>query len=1432
MIYRNRYILRLTIFLTALLAGGSITVMAQGSSTGVVIHGSVFGGGNNAGVLINSEVNMSTGKVEGNVYGGGNIGDVGTHAPQSSPSVGNYDWTANTGLSQVTITGGTIGLGSSETSEITKEHGNVFGGGKGAATTFECEQGMVYQTSVSINTTGSVVKGNVYGGGEVSRVEGNTEVTIGIASGSDVPTIKGSVFGAGAGLETHGYSALVRGTSTVTVQGKAQVNKNVYGGGELASVGRYKVKTPANASEVPESLPYGMPASLINGGTTTVTIQDNAEIGTESNGNGHVYGAGQGLEPRQDYDYVTDENYNGEGDYNIDDHKPKRMISGNTYEYFSGVSAYLQFVETLALSAATDVTIGGSATIWGSVFGGSESGFVYHDTDVKIQGGTVKGDAFGGGRGLESFAEAGRVRGNTKLAVSDGTVEGNVYGGGNMGDVGTIYKPTGSYDYEWKNTDANGNSLDAEAAHDNTLGNNTVTGTNKNTGICTVDISGGTIGLASTNEPSKHGNVFGAGQGSWHTWWCEKAIAYATDVSVSGSAVVYGNVYGGGEVGRVEDDAKVTIGTSEETGTDKPKIMGSVFGGGAGLQTHGYSALVRGDSKVTVQGASKVGGNVYGGGEVASVGRFKVVGGLPSKPKGGGTCTVVVKDNAVTGDVYGSCKGVTPNYVGSGTNKSKSMQLYANRGDGAEGTGWDYYESYPDNYAGPKFVWVYYTTKDAYLAFLPTLGLASNTHVTIGGTRDASTGVITPSGSPTINGSVFGGGQRGVTLGGVDVNIAGGTVSQDVYGGGALANSNSSHWHGGQRTEYVELDELYKGIPLKGYYTKSGDTYTLITEGTADGDQTKKYYAIFKTNVNLTGGTVKHNVYGGGLGQLEKDGVPAVLYTTADEEVIAGTKNVGDVKTPAQEALSDIEAKVYGDVLVTLNGTKTTSGEGESATISYNDNCVVQGSIFGCNNQNGSPQNSVTVHIYKTKGWDGHDVTEGKNDDDIDKGTGVYELAAVYGGGDLSAFYPDMQAIRDTVQTHVIIEGCDLTSIKTVYGGGNAAAAPATHVLVKSCYEIDKVFGGGNGEDEYITVNGVQKDNPGANVGYLNDGTTAYGTGKALAIIQGGTVHAAFGGSNTKGNIRVSANATLDEADPEGCPLCIDEVYGGGNEAYQDGTVNIDLGCISYLRELYGGSKNANIENDVVLNIVSGRFDRVFGGNNLGGTISGTITVNIEETGCHPIIIGQLYGGGNQAGYTAPSGQHGPTVNVKSFTSIGEIYGGGYGASADVTGDTYININEFVGDKANAEMKTESGHTDESLHTGETKTIRVSESATVEVEIPLHKSGQIGAIGNVYGGGNAADVDGSTHVNIGNLEYVDITTNIVVGTTDVRGYYMSGSIGYTEITGSTPVKAVANTIYYKKVVGVDIRGNVYGGGNAAEVTGDTNVVIGKETTTP
>ena len=104
--------------------------------------------------------------------------------------------------------------------------------------------------------------------------------------------------------------------------------------------------------------------------------------------------------------------------------------------------------------------------------------------------------------------------------------------------------------------------------------------------------------------------------------------------------------------------------------------------------------------------------------------------------------------------------------------------------------------------------------------------------------------------------------------------------------------------------------------------------------------------------------------------------------------------------------------------------------------------------------------------------------------------------------------------------------------------------------------------------------------------------------------------------------------------------------------------------------------------------------------------------------------------------------------------------------------------------------------------------------------LPTHEDGKIGAINNVYGGGNAAKVDGNTHVNIGTAigESVVFETPRTKETADPEDDEKT-------ITENTTVADRTHT-----VTGADIRDNVYGGGNAAEVTGNTYVVVGKKAT--
>ncbi len=635
---------------------------------------------------------------------------------------------------------------------------------------------------------------------------------------------------------------------------------------------------------------------------------------------------------------------------------------------------------------------------------------------------------------------------------------------------------------------------------------------------------------------------------------------------------------------------------------------------------------------------------------------------------------------------------------------------------------------------------------------------------------------------------------------------------------------------------------------IKGATTVSGDVY--------GGGALASMEAIGQTKVTLLGGTINGDVYGGGQGRLagtkDEKGIdlPEVKAMVGSTKVNLNGLETGDYVAADHSALVEVYPEEATGENIQYYTLKSKDSNNKAIK-----GCVVKGSIFGCNNLNGTPKGSVTVNVYKTEGYDGHQRTGYNAEtatareaalDDIDDTHHSYEVKAVYGGGNLAAYEPDD---ADNKKTQVNIYGCGDTSIQQVYGGGNAASTPATLVHVYGTYEIEEVFGGGNGKDDISHDGGkTYIKNPGANVGFKDywdyekekdkeeydtkekraaASEIIYGTGAANVNIHGGRIHRVYGGSNTKGNVKTVAVTMLE--DQEVCDFKVDEAYGGGKSAEMDGASRLEMACIPGLKNAYGGAEAADIASDVTLNITNGNFNRVFGGNNVSGTIHGRITVNIEETGCHLITIGQLYGGGNQAAYTGPeilddedkgTGVfQGPTVNVKSFTSIGEVYGGGYGKTAIVKGDTYVNINVCDGKtfdtpaKQKAEIKSANTHTgDQLISFSEFKRTddggfvtdddgnRIVEEKNIHVYLPPYESG-IGNIGNVYGGGNAAKVDGSTHVNIGTID--------------------------GDITFETPT-ADAEADRKHTVKGANIVGNVYGGGNAAEVTGNTNVTIGKE----
>ena len=1282
--------------------------------------------------------------------------------PESGKAYSDNQWYADPILNVVSCTR----IGTINGNEI---GGGVFGGGLGTEATMygnptvniNMIHGAHADEITDDNKLGKIT--NVYGGGSEAKVVGNA--TINIGASSSIP------------MESRdGWEATVEG---------ANVIGNVYGGGQDAEVtGNTQVNicahevTTDNTTEwqslsaISENITIaGSVFGAGKGANTDVASAIVRGNSTIQMGGGwvkqNIYGGGE-LSCVGDFTFVTTEGatkddiatYTAGGTSNVNifagkvgpETQTKPATYGHVYGAGKGDGSYPKF----NYAQATDVTISGSAIVEGSVFGGSENGHVRGNTNVDIKGGTIgvqsikKGEAtvgnvYGGGQGSTDHFDAGIVKGNTNVTISDGIIYHNIYGGGAYGSVGTI--TYGSADYV---------PGIASVANMPTAWNRT---TNAETGTATVTITGGIIG----QDGDENGMIFGSSRGDVESptddpaldpndklaWVYDTKVTIGTESSETGPTI-FGSVYGSGENGHVFNDtdvkihsgivgvasgAKMTDSHDVEYDADDYPYRGNVYGGGCGEDKYKdnnnvdkynpLAGIVLHNTNIAITGGHVV-HDVFGAGALGSVGNKSTIN------ISGGRIGV---DGDNDGNVYGAARG----------------DLNSTQTDIA--------------HVKETEVNIAYTTT-------PTMK-----------------GDGTPNSTQYILGSVFGGGEAGIVKGNVAVNMSGGYVVQDVYGGGALAHTNTDNWNSGTSTlsyDWEEVTGLTTGTSsVEGLYAYDSEhsTYTEVTDATATAEDGVHYYKNKrKTTVTLSGGIVG-NVYGGGLGRM------------------------ADTST----STAAVAANVYGDVTVKISNTAFTDSvetfDSYYAYVKNSDPPTLEaeprnekgqvprtGRAFGCNNYYGTPKGNVSVIVYSTKHWQ-------YNNHQKDR----YEMRGVYGGGNLADYVPvDVKKMKPKVEIH----DCANTSIEKVYGGGNSADVNTTDVTIFGCFDIRYVFGGGNGADK-IHKNGIWQESVGANV-----------TGNANVLLKAGTIHDAFLGSDTKGTVD---NSTADVTTGDGgdCDyLKLTNFYGASKRAPVDGDVKIRLsacGAQSNITNVFAGSYDAQVRGDITLNVTSGVFENVFGGNDREGYIGGNITINIEEVeDCKPIIIHNLYGGGYDAAYPGNNakrvkrdengdiitpheyvdfGTGKITINVKSCTRIDKIHGGGFGSKAEVTGDTEVNVNMLKGAWA--------GHIyPASVDDGNGGT---TPNTNEDDQIP----NTIGVIGDIFGGGEDAKVTGNSTVNIGTETEIKLDTTFTSKPT------------YLECVGD--YTGTLNDKY--KILGANITGNIYGGGDKADVTGNTQVNI-------
>lgn len=1369
------------------------------ASDGHTFYGNVFGGGSGYypykkyGVTPDAyEWLPSAGMVEGDTY----VEITGGHILTSV--YGGNELTDVFGTCHVKMAGGTLGV--PRTVQQISDHPvtcYLFGAGKGDQRPYFNERTNVGNVIVEVNDSVArpIIYGSIFGGGEDGHVLGDVYVNIKKKNDSDpvigtwgTSYVDGNIFGAGRGFGGEALtSGVVQGNIGVTIDG-GKILGSVYGGGRLASVGTYLVSsTDANYGKLMGS------AGDADHGNVTINISG----GTIGNDHEYILPSNEDMTPAQWTTWKSENNipYTEFGTTGTDKNRLMHTKGGNV---FAGAMGRLYFLNGTVIPdwgemgkvRSTVVNISGG-TIKSNVYGGGEIGIVAEGTQLNITGGTI-----------------GTLVGTEVPGVVDGTYTfGSVYGAGYGSNVDEADFGT--------DTTYNGRSVTVASAR------RTAGGVGGNTD---VNMSAGIV-LAS---------VYGGG---------ELAQVYGnTDIEISGGAIGKNSVYGSS----YEKPGYVKYGGYR---------MGNVYGGGKGALDYMEAGLVKGNSTVLVSGGN-IYHNVYGGGALGSVGTYELntttgeesctAGGLATVTVTGGVIGINGYDN---GMVNGSSRGDDARpIVGAGVNEvawvNNSIVTIGTSDSGTTLTtplvkGSVYGGGENGHNLGNAIVNVYSGTigpDDASYehgnVYGAGCGTDSYTYDADGnGVIDTDTetffnpmaGIVFGTATVKVTGgkiqkNVFGGGSMGSTYGKATVNVSGGRINGNVYGG--PKGDLSAKAEGDKELAFVDNDSEvninYPSTPT----SDDGSTTQLIVGSVFGGGEAG--IVNNGVTVNMNSGWVKTDLYGGGAlahtnisnwdatnntWAAGKD-TKAARYQTVvnlvggtigtDGDMLHGKAYGGGLGRKAN-GLPAVEAIVYGDVTLTLNGSTETGATND---------CEVKGVLHGANNYNGTPKGEVEVNVYKTVKKDNTGSVQAKPTKD----TNTYELLAVYGGGNEAAYVPADNGSKARVN----IYGCDDTSIEYAYGGGNAAAVPAAEVTVNACYEIGTVFAGGNGADNLDDGS----PNPGADVGYKPNGGGEYGQGTAIANLYGGTVHNAFGGSNTLGNIRGEGKVAINELkDGEGNPLCpleLDEVYGGGNEAYMAGGAAIDLGCVSKLNAVYGGAKNADVGSDIELTITSGHFGRVFGGNNIGGKISGSITVNIEETGCNPITIGELYGCGNQAAYsiygyeqqevggetvwvtkkTGDNPKNNPTLNIRSFTSIGRIFGGGLGEKAEVVGSPTVNINEIVGEHASPTSPWAYNGATVEYHDDASQPSTV----TTSVILPTHEAGKIGAVGTVYGGGNAAPVYGDTHVHIGTDPTVTLTS-----------------------------KAAGDPDKTQNTEGVDIRNNVFGGGLGATaiVSGNTDVTIGQ-----
>ena len=769
-----------------------------------------------------------------------------------------------------------------------------------------------------------------------------------------------------------------------------------------------------------------------------------------------------------------------------------------------------------------------------AVQGGSYSGRVEGSTHLFVSGKTNVYDVQGAGRQGNSYCGHTYVE-LTGKAIVRHVACGTLQDGGNSASVKTVDvvvrdSPTIAMLF--------GAGYDTWSLNAN--------GTMKEGGTIKVDIGGGTIGYlyggsmrGNLGSTTKHVNI---------------------TITMTAGHVVY-DLFGGGRGGLDKIHHKATVtdplgdpGRWDKTSTD-PGTNFDTFA----LNTTGYSS-VYGDISINITGG-RIDGSVYGGGESLPavndyIGAWKLkspyTGG--DKPVGDVACVfgnvgVSVTGSAIVGgSVYGAGKGIALNYDEDTDTCSVDLSHTVDIPDYASfPTGLEkmpYYSAMMIYNDGFKFIpWMLKSDNSAssYSGLIDENGVGKVTYH-----EDADsiakyvnyakvTGKTTVTVSASVTGSVYGGGQIGITD--APKNFTGTLTNVIINDGAQIAGSV----YGG-------------GFGTVGKDSVNGTTSVLVNGGRMGNVYGGAAFGVVNAStVTLSGGTVTRDVYGGGEGQLNNTSIKGDVSVTVNDGTVInrnlyGGSALGIVK-------GNIATTVNGG---TVNGSLYGGGLGGLGVISTEKNRTVTlnggelGYVFG-----GSSN--------------GDDCREQSTGETVVVLNGCLVLNDVYAGGGLNHTYGSSQLTIDAcnVRGNVFGGGLGIQGVISIHGpssvemtsgiimgslyGGSAYGITNNHsaVAISGCEINGSVFGAGLGVPGVVSVNGGSSiEISGGHIvesvfGGAEDGKVVGGTD---VLISGGSLDSSVysGGKGQSGYIAIVGDKTVRVTNA----TVYGSVYGGS--AYGD----------------------------------------------------------------------------------------------------------------------------------------------------------------------------------------------------------------------------------------------------------------------------------------